>query len=75
MLLGPSLFSIPFLREFWESFQKFTDSGNTEQNATDESKVIKERGETELSAAIFGRHLTIYKWPRKSSVVLESLFL
>jgi hypothetical protein len=35
---------------------------------------MKERGDTDLSAAILERRLTVYKWPRNSCVVLKSLF-
>jgi len=35
---------------------------------------MKERSDIELSAAILGRHLTVYKWPRNSSVVSKLLF-
>ena len=73
-LLGPSIFAALFLRDFQGNPRKFWDSGSTEQKTTDEPKVMKERGDTELSAAILGRHLTVYKWPRNSCVVLKSLF-
>ena len=35
---------------------------------------MKERSDIELSAAILGRHLTVYMWPRNSSVVSKLLF-
>ena len=54
--------------------RKFGDSGSTEQNTTNEPKLMKKRGDTKLSAAVLGKHFTIYKWPRNSCVVLKSLF-
>ena len=73
-LLGPSTFAAPFLQDFRGIPQKFGVSGSTEQIATDESIVIKERGDTEVTAAILGRHQKAYKWPGNSCVVLKSLF-
>ena len=55
MLLGPNVFAAPFLRDFRESPQKFEDSESTEQNATEEPKVMKERGDTELSTPFLGK--------------------
>jgi hypothetical protein len=67
-LLGPSVCRSISAR-FWGNPRKFGDSGSIEQNATDETTVIKERGDTELSDAILGRHLTVYKWRRNSCAV------
>ena len=50
------------------------DSGSTEQNATNEPKVMKERGDTELSAAVLGKNPTIFKWPWNYCLILKSLF-
>jgi len=74
MLLGPSVFTTPFLRYFRGEAQKFGDSGSTVKNATDEPKLMKERGDTELSAAILGRHPIVYKLPLNSCVISKSLF-
>ena len=68
-LLGPSVFP-----RFSGNFRKFKDSGNTKLNTTDEPKIMKERGDIELSTAILRRHLRDYKWPLNSCVVLKSLF-
>jgi len=35
------------------------DNGSTEQNSTGEPKVMKERGDTKISAAILGRPPTV----------------
>ena len=61
MPLGPSVLAALFLRDFPRNPRKFGYSGSTERSATDESKVMKERGDIELSIAILGRHLTVYK--------------
>ena len=63
MLLGPSVFAALFLQDFWTNPQKFKDSRSTEQNETGESKVMKERGNTKLSDAILGGHLTVHEGP------------
>ena len=42
-------------------YEIFGYGGSTEQNATDEQNVMEEKGDTEVSAAILGRHLTVYK--------------
>ncbi|XP_065575302.1 uncharacterized protein LOC136036884 [Artemia franciscana] len=62
-VICPSVFAASFLQYFRENPRKYRDSGNTEQNATDEPKVMNERGGSKLSAAIPGRHLTLCKWP------------
>jgi len=68
-LLGPSVFITSFLRKFWGIPENLgIVEALTEQITTDEPRVKKERGDTELSAAILGKHLTVYKWPRNSFV-------
>ena len=71
VLLDPSVLAVfldqSVLADFWGNPQKFRDSGSTEQNSNDEPKVMKEKGDTKVSAAILGRHLTVYK----SHVVLN----
>ena len=61
MLLEPSVFAAPFLQDFGGYSQKLGDSGSKGQNTTDEPKVMKQRGDTELSDAFLGRHLTVCK--------------
>jgi hypothetical protein len=68
-----SVFAAPFLRQFRVNLWKFEDSGRIEQNVTDEPKAMKKIGETELSVATLGRHLTVHKLPRNFCVVLKSL--
>ena len=41
---------------------------------SNEPKVMQERGDTELSAVIFGIHRTVYKRLQNSCVLLKSLF-
>jgi hypothetical protein len=47
---------------------------NRRQLMSDETKAIKERGDTKLSAAILGRHLTVYRQLQNFCVVLKSIF-
>ena len=44
-LLGPSVFAAPFLHDLRGDPRKFGDRGSNEQNATDDPKVMKERGD------------------------------
>jgi hypothetical protein len=81
MLLGPSDFAIlflrvfvaPFLQDFPGNTRKFGDSGSTERKTFYYPQVMKERGETELSAVFLGDHLIVDKRLWNSRVVLKSL--
>ena len=61
MILDPSAFVSSVLQDFWGNPRIFGDSGCTKQSATDEPKVIKVNGDTELSIAILERHLAFNK--------------
>jgi len=53
----PKRFVSLFLQYFRGNHRDYKNNGSTKKNATDEPKVMKDRGDTELSAAILGRHL------------------